>query len=448
MVKDLTEGKPLRLILMFSLPLVLGNLFQQFYSMADTIIVGKCIGVSALAAVGATGSLNFLIMGFATGTCSGLTIPMAQFFGAKDEKNLRQSAANSLYVVAAITVVLTTLTMLLTRQILELMQTPADILQGSYDYIIVIFAGMGATLLYNLLSGMLRALGDSRTPLYFLVIASLLNVGLDFLFIEFFGMNVEGAAWATVISQAISALLCFGYIVWKFPILRLRREDWRFSWQHIGKMLGIGIPMGLQFSLTAVGSILLQSAVNTLGSGVVAAITAATRVQMILTQPMETLGITLATYCGQNLGAMKLKRIRTGVRQATWVGLGYTVAAFFIAVLAGQSIALLFLDAGETEILGMVSHFLFINGCFYPMLILIFLYRNSLQGLGFALPAMIAGIFELVGRAAVAFGLVGVFGFNAVCFANPVAWVMANILLLPVYFFSMRKLSHTYPSRD
>lgn len=448
MVKDLTEGKPLRLILMFSLPLVLGNLFQQFYSMADTIIVGKCIGVSALAAVGATGSLNFLIMGFATGTCSGLTIPMAQFFGAKDEKNLRQSAANSLYVVAAITVVLTTLTMLFTRQILELMQTPADILQGSYDYIIVIFAGMGATLLYNLLSGMLRALGDSRTPLYFLVIASLLNVGLDFLFIEFFGMNVEGAAWATVISQAISALLCFGYIVWKFPILRLRREDWRFSWQHIGKMLGIGIPMGLQFSLTAVGSILLQSAVNTLGSGVVAAITAATRVQMILTQPMETLGITLATYCGQNLGAMKLKRIRTGVRQATWVGLGYTVAAFFIAVLAGQSIALLFLDAGETEILGMVSHFLFINGCFYPMLILIFLYRNSLQGLGFALPAMIAGIFELVGRAAVAFGLVGVFGFNAVCFANPVAWVMANILLLPVYFFSMRKLSHTYPSRD
>lgn len=448
MVKNLTEGKPLRLILMFSLPLVLGNLFQQFYSMADTIIVGKCIGVDALAAVGATGSLNFLIMGFATGICSGLTIPMAQFFGANDEKNLRQSAANSLYVVAALTVILTVATMLFTRQILELMQTPPDILQGSYDYIIVIFAGMGATLLYNLLSGMLRALGDSKTPLYFLVIASLLNVGLDFLFIMSFGMNVEGAAWATVISQGVSALLCFGYIIWKFPILRLHGEDWKFSWRHIGKMLGIGVPMGLQFSLTALGSIILQSAVNTLGSSVVAAITAASRVQMILTQPMETLGITLATYCGQNLGAMKLNRIRTGVRQATWVGLIYTVAAFFIAVLAGQKIALLFLDASETAILGMVSHFLLINGFFYPLLVLIFIYRNSLQGLGFALPAMIAGIFELVGRAAVAFCLVGVFGFNAVCFANPAAWVMADILLLPVYFVSIRKLFHTYPNRE
>lgn len=448
MVKNLTEGKPLRLILMFSLPLVLGNLFQQFYSMADTIIVGKCIGVDALAAVGATGSLNFLIMGFATGICSGLTIPMAQFFGANDEKNLRQSAANSLYVVAALTVILTVATMLFTRQILELMQTPPDILQGSYDYIIVIFAGMGATLLYNLLSGMLRALGDSKTPLYFLVIASLLNVGLDFLFIMSFGMNVEGAAWATVISQGVSALLCFGYIIWKFPILRLHGEDWKFSWRHIGKMLGIGVPMGLQFSLTALGSIILQSAVNTLGSSVVAAITAASRVQMILTQPMETLGITLATYCGQNLGAMKLNRIRTGVRQATWVGLIYTVAAFFIAILAGQKIALLFLDASETAILGMVSHFLLINGFFYPLLVLIFIYRNSLQGLGFALPAMIAGIFELVGRAAVAFCLVGVFGFNAVCFANPAAWVMADILLLPVYFVSIRKLFHTYPNRE
>ena len=251
-----------------------------------------------------------------------------------------------------------------------------------------------------------------------------------------------------MISQGVSALLCFGYIIWKFPILRLHGEDWKFSWRHIGKMLGIGVPMGLQFSLTALGSIILQSAVNTLGSSVVAAITAASRVQMILTQPMETLGITLATYCGQNLGAMKLNRIRTGVRQATWVGLIYTVAAFFIAVLAGQKIALLFLDASETAILGMVSHFLLINGFFYPLLVLIFIYRNSLQGLGFALPAMIAGIFELVGRAAVAFCLVGVFGFNAVCFANPAAWVMADILLLPVYFVSIRKLFHTYPNRE
>ena len=210
MVKDLTSGNPLKLILMFSLPLVLGNLFQQFYNMADTIIVGKCLGVNALAAVGATGSLNFLIMGFATGTCSGLTIPVAQYFGAKDEDNVRRCVANSFYVVLALAVVLTTVTMLFTRQILELMQTPADIIDGSYSYLIVIFGGMGVTLLYNLLSGILRALGDSKTPLYFLVIASLLNVVLDLVFIQAFHTGVEEAAYATVISQGGAALLCLG----------------------------------------------------------------------------------------------------------------------------------------------------------------------------------------------------------------------------------------------
>lgn len=448
MVKDLTEGKPLKLILMFSLPIVLGCLFQQFYSMSDTIIVGKCIGVNALAAVGATGSLNFLIMGFATGICSGLTIPMAQFFGAKDEENVRRCAANALYVVAAVTILLTAVTMLFTRQILELMQTPSDIFQGAYDYIIVIFAGMGVTLLYNLLSGILRALGDSKTPLYFLVIASLLNIVLDLIFIRNFGMNVEGAAYATVISQAVSALLCLAYMIWKFPILRLHTRDWQFRWNLITKMLQIGVPMGLQFSITAVGSIILQSAVNTLGSAAVAAVAAASKVQMILTQPLETLGVTMATYCGQNLGALKLKRIQTGVRQTIWVGLGYSVIGFLIGNLAGQQIALLFLDASETQILEQVGLFLFLNGIGFPLLGTLLIYRNALQGLGFAVPAMAAGMFELIGRAAVAFCLVGVFGFPAVCLANPAAWIMANILLVPVYYLSMRRLRLSYPAKD
>ncbi len=440
MVKDLTNGSPLKLILMFSLPLVLGNLFQQFYNMADTIIVGKCLGVNALAAVGATGSLNFLIMGFATGTCSGLTIPVAQFFGAKDEHNVRRCVANSLYVVLAVTVVLTTVTMLSTRQILELMQTPSDIIDGAYDYLIVIFAGMGVTLLYNLLSGILRALGDSKTPLYFLIIASLLNVVLDLVFIQVFHSGVAGAAYATVISQGVAALLCLVYMIWKFPLLRITGADWQYSWSHIRRMLGIGIPMGLQFSITAVGSIILQSAVNSLGSGVVAAISAGSRVQMLLTQPLDTMGITMATYCGQNLGAMRPDRIRTGVRQATWVSLGYSVAAFLISIMAGKQISLLFLDAGEVQIIGEVYRFLMINGVFYPLLALIFIYRNSLQGLGYAVPAMAAGMFELVGRAAVSFCLVGTLGYTAVCLANPAAWIAADILLLPVYFMAMKRL--------
>ncbi|MGI5894711.1 MAG: MATE family efflux transporter [Candidatus Merdivicinus sp.] len=448
MVKDLTEGKPLKLILMFSLPILLGCLFQQFYSMADTIIVGKCIGVQALAAVGSTGSLNFLILGFATGICSGLSIPISQYFGAKDFDRVRQCAANSLYVVAAVTLFLTAITMLFTRQILELMQTPSDIFEGAYNYIIVIFAGMGVTLLYNLLSGILRALGDSKTPLYFLVISSLLNIVLDLLFIQVIGMNVEGAAYATVISQAVSALLCLFYIIWKFPILRLHRQDWTFNWGHIYRMLGIGIPMGLQFSITAVGSIILQSAVNTLGSGAVAAISAASRVQMILTQPLETLGVTSATFSGQNLGALKLRRIQTGIRQTIWVGLAYSVVGFFIGHFAGQQLALLFLDASETTILQQVELFLFINGLAFPLLSVLLIYRNALQGLGFAVPAMAAGLFELIGRALVAFCLVGVFGFPAVCLANPAAWIAADILLIPVYFIAINRLRHTYPSKD
>ncbi len=448
MVRDMTEGKPLRLILSFSLPILLGNLFQQFYNMADTIIVGKCIGVQALAAVGSTGSLNFLIMGFATGTCSGLTIPMAQYFGARDEANVRRCAANALYVAGAVAVALTALTMLFTRQILEIMQTPADIFQGAYDYIIVIFGGMGVTLLYNLMSGILRALGDSRSPLYFLILSSLLNVGLDLLFIMRFGMGVEGAAYATVLSQAIAALLCVVYAVWRFPILRLRREDWRPSLPHIRRMTGIGLPMGLQFSITAVGSIILQSAVNMLGSQAVAAVTAGSKVQMILTQPLETLGVTMATYCGQNLGALKLGRIRTGVRQTLVVSLACAAVSFLIGQFAGQQIALLFLDAGETVILGQVGLFLLLNGVGYPLLGTLLVLRNALQGLGYAVPAMAAGLFELAGRAAVAFCLVGVFGFPAVCLANMSAWIMANVLLIPVFLLSMRRLRHTYPSKD
>ena len=447
MVKDLTSGKPLKLILMFSLPLVLGNLFQQFYNMADTIIVGKCLGVNALAAVGSTGSLNFLVMGFATGICSGLTIPVAQYFGAKDEHNVRRCVANSLYVVLAITAVLTAATMLFTRQILAPMQTPADIFEDAYAYIIVIFGGMGVTLLYNLLSGILRALGDSRTPLYFLVVASLLNVVLDLVFIQLFHTGVAGAAYATVISQGVSALLCLVYMVRKFPLLRIRGKDWSLSGSHVRRMLGIGVPMGLQFSITAVGSIILQSAVNSLGSSAVAAIAAGSKVQMLLTQPLETMGITMATYCGQNMGAMRVDRIRQGIRQATWVSLAYSVLAFGISFVAGKQIALLFLDAGEVQILNDVFRFLMVNGCFYPFLALIYLYRNSLQGLGYAVPAMAAGIFELVGRAAVAFCLVGIWGYSAVCFANPAAWIAADILLLPVFFAVPGPLRAAYPAQ-
>ena len=440
MVRDLTKGKPLRLLLGFCAPLLIGNLFQQFYNMVDSIIVGKFIGKDALAAVGSTGSLNFLIIGFVLGMCSGFCLPVAQYFGEGDEARVRGCVANAVYLSAAITVVLTAATMLGTRPLLELMQTPGNIIDDAYAYIVVIFAGIFATVLYNLLAGILRALGDSRTPLYFLILSSVLNVGMDLLFILYFNAGVAGAAYATVIAQLVSGVCCLVYMIKRYPILRMKKENLRPNRHLTGRLLYIGLPMAGQFSITAVGSTIIQSAVNSLGSGVVAAVTAAGKVQIMLCQPMETMGITMATYCGQNYGAGEVGRIREGMRKSLLVVLLYSVIGFFIAAFAGQYIALLFLDARETEILGYVQQFLFVNGLFYPALGILFVIRNSLQGLGFSVPAMAAGLCELVARTVVAFCFVTAFGYNAVCFANPAAWSAAVMLLIPLYFWGMRRL--------
>ena len=384
--------------------------------------------------------------GLCHGTCSGLCIPVAQAFGAGDHQKMRRYVTNAVYIALAITVVITLGTMLLTRQILELMRTPDNIFEDAYAYIIVVFAGTGALMLYNLLSGILRALGDSKTPLYFLIVASVLNVVLDILFIVPFQMGTAGAAYATVIAQAVSGLLCLFYIWKRFPILRMKKEDWHLQPVLVRRLLYMGVPMGLQFSLTAVGSIILQTAVNGLGSGIVAAVTAASKVSLIVTQPLETLGLTMATYCGQNLGAGKIGRIRRGIRTSTLLGMGYSVFGCLLVALLGGEISRLFINGDEIgEILQQVQHFLLVNGLFYPALTIILVYRNSLQGLGSGVPAMTAGIFELVGRSLVAFCLVGTFGFNAVCFANPAAWIAADLLLLPVYFIVIRRLRNSYP---
>ncbi len=446
MVRDLTSGSPLRLIIQFTIPLMCGNFFQQFYNMADSIIVGQFLGVKPLAAVGATGCLNFLIIGFVLGVCSGFSIPIAQFFGAGDYKSLRRCVANAVWMGIAMTVVLTTATVLGCRWILTLLQTPADIFEDAYAYIVIIFAGIGTTFLYNLLSGFLRALGDSRSPLVFLIISSVLNVGLDLLFIAGFHTGVEGAALATVIAQGISGVLCLFYIIKKFPILRVSGSEWRLDAGQIRKLTGMGVPMGLQFSITAVGSTILQSAVNVLGSGAVAAVTAGSKVQMILTVPMETLGVTIATYVGQNLGAGKIERVQAGVRQSLILGIGYAAVACIINIAVGTSIARLFISGGETAIMDQVGQFLWMNSLFYPLLASLLVLRNAIQGLGFGVPAMAAGVFEMVARSLVALCLVSAFAFPAVCMANPAAWVAANLLLIPVYRVVIHRLRHTYPA--
>lgn len=444
MVREMTEGKPLRLILGFCVPLLLGNLFQQLYNMVDTIIVGRFIGVDALAAVGATGSISFLVIGFLVGLTNGFAIPIAQAFGAGSREDMRKYVVNALYLCAAASVLLTALTMLTTRPLLELMQTPDNIIDQSYSYIIVIFGGIAPLMLYNMLACILRSLGDSRSPLLFLVIASVLNVILDFVLVVIFPLGVAGAGWATIISQGISAILCLLYIRWKMIILHPQKGEWKFETRRCYGLIRIGVPMALQFSITAVGSILLQSAVNTLGSGAVAAVTAANKVQIFCTQPLETLGITMATYCGQNLGAGKIDRVRQGIRQGTVLILAVAVLMAATVMIAGPYILLLFMDAAETEIIAQATRFNIINALFFVVLGLLFIYRNSLQGMGFSLMPMLGGLSEMVARTLVAFLLVKPFGFDAVCFASPVAWVFATVLLLVTYVVKMKGLNQKF----
>lgn len=441
MLRDMTTGNPLKRILTFCIPLFIGNLFQQFYNMADSIIVGHFIGVDAFAAVGATGTITFCILGFAQGSCAGFAIPVAQEFGAHNERELRRCVAAAAQVTALIAVPLTVITLLCTRPILSLLRTPADIFEDSYRYLFIIFAGIIPSMLYNLLASLLRSLGDSRTPLYFLAISSVLNVLLDLLFVGVLPFGVEGAAIATVLSQLLSGVLCLIYVAKKFPLLRLTREEWAISLPHCRRELAVGLPMGLQISITAIGAIILQTAVNGLGSRVVASISASSKISSLLNAPMDAIGIAMATYCGQNYGARRLDRVRSGVRQSALLLTAYSVVCFFICYFFSRSIALMFIDAAETEVLDRIHQHLVTASAFYIPLILIYVYRNALQGMGYSKPAMFGGLLELIGRSCVAFLFVGRFGFNAVCFSNPIAWIMADCLLLPLYFSKMRKMT-------
>ncbi len=438
--KDMTQGNPTKLILSFALPMLLGYLFQQFYSMVDTIIVGQWLGVSSLAAVGSTGSINFMIIGFCMGVCSGFAIPVAQRFGSGDYVSLRKFVANSVWLSAVFAVIMTVIVCFFCMDILELMNTPSDIIQEAYNYIFVIFLGIPVTYLYNLLSGIIRSLGDSKTPVYFLVLSSIMNIILDIVTIGVFGMGVEGPAWATVISQAVSGILCLVYMIKKFEILHIQKEEWALDGQYIRTLCSMGIPMGLQYSITAIGSVVIQTAVNGLGSLSVAAVTAANKISIFFCCPFDALGGTMATYAGQNVGAKKLDRIHQGIKAATFMGFAYAIVACVVLVVFGDNMALLFLDAKEVEIIGLAHQLLIILSAFYILLVIVNVFRFCIQGMGFSSFAILAGVSEMIGRAGVAFGLVPFFGYTAACFASPVAWILADAFLIPAYFSCIKKL--------
>ena len=443
MTKDLTSGNPLKVILLFTLPLTLGNLFQQFYALADTIIVGRFCGVGALASVGATGSVNYLILGFVIGVCNGFAIPIAQLFGARDYKDLRRHVANAAWLCIAGSVVLTVATVALTRPMMELMQTPGDIIDGAVIYIGWIFAGIPFIFLYNMVAAVMRALGDSKTPLYFLLLTSALNIGLDVLFIVPFKMGVLGAALATDVSQVISGVLSFIYLCRKFSVLKMEKGDMAYSKKACGRLLGIGIPMGLQCSITAIGSVILQWAVNGLGSAAVAAITAAGKTQNLLTVPMESIGTAMATYAGQNLGASRMDRVRKGVNSSLLVVLVYGVASAVILHFADIYIMSLFLDtAKELDIVAMGREYLFWNSVFYVPLGALIVWRYTIQGLGFSTLAMMAGVAEMIARTVVAIALVPVLGYFGAELSNPAAWAAACVFLYPAYMWTCRQLDN------
>ena len=415
MTKDMTTGNPLKLILFFSLPVLFGNLFQQFYSMVDTIIVGQFLGEDALAAVGATGSIMFLVLGFASGLAQGFGVMVSQAFGAKDESRLKHIVALSFLLTIIISVVLTALTVTTSRELLIFMNTPDNILDMADSYIRVIFWGIITSMMYNVVSGILRGVGDSKTPLYFLLFSSALNIVLDLFCIVTLKLNVAGAAYATVISQGISAVLCLIYMYRK------------------SQMMGLGIPMALNYSLIAVGSMILQSAVNVFGSSAVAAFTAASKVEQISTQPMPALGTTMSTYCGQNLGAGKYERIFDGMKKAFGIALGTVAIAAFICTVFGRSIVSLFLSEPTEAIYSYATQYLNTISCFFFFLALIYLYRTSLQGLGKGIMPMVSGIFEMICRVGVVWLLLNPYGYWSVRLASPVAWIGAGVPLMISY---------------
>lgn len=441
-MRDLTKGSPAKLILIFTIPLLVGNVFQQFYNMVDMIIVGQTLGKEALAAVGSTGSITFLIIGFAQGLSAGLSIITAQRYGAKDYRGVKRSFAVSVLISLLVTLILTGLSLLLIDPLLQVMQTPADIYNQAKEFITIILGGMVASMAFNLLSNMIRALGDSRTPLFFLIFAVIINVVLDLVFIQNFGMGVAGAAWATLIAQLASSLMCYIYILHRIPLLQLKKEDFHLTKNEYATHLNAGLPMAFQSSIIAIGTVILQTALNSLGTDVVAAQAAAGRIDQFATQPMMSFGVTMATFTGQNFGAKQYQRILTGVRQCLTMSIGFSIVAGIAVIIFGHNFVSLFVSAKETKVFELAQTYFNITASLYWILAILFILRYTLQGLGQAKVPTIAGVMELFMRAFAAIFLTQLMGYPGAVLASPLAWIGSVAVLLYSYLKAMKTLKH------
>ncbi len=441
MTQDMTEGNPLKLIVRFSIPLLLGNLFQQTYNMFDAAIVGRYLGSDSLAAVGATTSVQFLVLGFCIGICTGFSIPVAQNFGARDFKSMRNFIFLGAILSAFFAAVLSISCSILSPQILNMLKTPSDIFGNAHGYILVIFLGIPFTILYNYLAGILRAVGDAKTPFVFLIISAGTNIALDLLFIIAFGWGCTGAAAATVLSQALSGILCLITVLRRHEVLRLRREDAEWNVKKFGTLLGTGIPTGLQYSITAIGSMVMQSSNNSLGSMYISAFTAGSKLKQFAMCPFDALATGVSTFASQNYGAGKFGRIRKGLWTGVLIGSMYGLAAGLILIFFGRNLSSLFVREGDGGVTDAAGRYVFFLGFFYWILGFLNTMRMTTQGLGHSGLAIFSGITEMAARCAVSFGLVPKFGFDAICICDQTAWISATLYITPTCLLCIRKLA-------
>lgn len=442
MATSLTTGRPWRVILSFSIPLLLGNVVQQLYQFVDAVVVGRHLGVESLAAVGATGSLLFLLIGFAWGLTSGFAIPIAQAFGAGDAPAVRRSVATGVLLTGLTSIVLTVVAPLIARPVLELLQTPPELMAEATIFTQISFLGASATMFFNYLSAIIRAIGDSRTPLIFLTVSCALNVGLVILMVGPFEWGVGGAALATVVAQAVSVILCLEFVRRRLPMLHLRRADWKVTRDDFAEHLRLGLPMGFQASIIAIGTLTVQVALNSLGSDAVAAYTTASRVDGLAVAFLSSLGLAASMYAAQNYGGRRPDRIRRGVIEGTWMAVITGVLLGVVIIAFGTPMVRLFVGEGSDEVVDMAHRMLIINGCGYWALGILFVLRGALQGLGHTLVPTVTGVIELVMRVGAAVVLGAMIGFDGVALSNPLAWLGAIVLLVPAYIRAHRELAH------
>lgn len=445
--KELTSGSPIKLITFFMLPIFLGNIFQQLYNLVDALIVGRIIGINALAAVGATSPIIFMIISFIFASTQGFTVITAQKFGAREYDLVKKSLAASIVLSAALMIIVTLISAPFSYQMLAFLRTPTDIIDMADTYLFIMLVGIFATVFYNLSSNVIRALGDSKTPLYFLIFASILNVFLDIYFIVNLKMGIAGAGWATVLSQAVSTILCLAFMFWKFPILRLKKEDWNVSKDFYMEHLRVGIPMGFQMSVLSIGIIALQFVLNGFGSVAVAAFTTAMRVDQLFTQVYLALGATMAVFAAQNFGAKKLSRIKEGAKASILIAFITSIFSILVLTFFSGDLVALFMSEVDPEVVRLAEIYLHILMIFFFFLGVLLIFRNILQGMGSVMAPLASGIAELIARTACAFIFGHYFGYVGICTATPAAWAAAALVLFIGYKISLIKHVKTIRKR-